>query len=66
MMISEAEVEELHLVVLEVARAYRPWRPRGRVRWHWERHVRIQALEAEEAMVLELSLPNPGGHVLSP
>jgi hypothetical protein len=66
MMISEGEVEESRPVFLEVARAYRPWKPRGCVRWHWERHVRVQALEAEEVMVLELSLPKPGGHVLSP
>jgi hypothetical protein len=64
MTISEGEVEESRSVVLEVARAYRPWKPRGHVRW--EQHVRVQALEAEEAMVLELSLPKPGGHVLSP
>jgi hypothetical protein len=61
MTISEGEVEESCPVVLEVVRAYRPWKPRGRVRWHWERHVRVQALEAEEVMVLELSLPKPGG-----
>jgi hypothetical protein len=50
----------------EAARAYRTWKSRGRVRWHWKRHVRVQVLEVEEAMVLELSLPKPGGHVLSP
>jgi hypothetical protein len=63
MTISEGEVEESRSVVLEVARAYRPWKPRGRVRW--ERHVRVQALEAEEAMVLELSLPNQGACVIA-
>jgi hypothetical protein len=36
------------------------------VRWHWERHVHVQVLEVEEAMILELSLPKSGGHVLSP
>jgi hypothetical protein len=65
MTISEGEVEELRPVVLEVARAYRPWKPRGCVRWHWERYVRVQALEAEEVMVLELALLKPAGHVLS-
>jgi hypothetical protein len=64
--IFEGEVEESRPVVLEVARAYRPWKLRGRVRWHWERHEHVQALEAEEVMVLELSLPKPRGHMLSP
>jgi hypothetical protein len=39
---------------------------KGRVRWRWEQHVRVQILEVEEAMVSELSLPKPRGHVLSP
>jgi hypothetical protein len=66
MTISEGEVEESRPVALEVARVYRSWKPRGRVRWYWEQHVCVQALESEEVMVLELSLPKPGGHVLSP
>jgi hypothetical protein len=32
----------------------------------WKRYERAQIQEVEEAMVSELSLPKPGGHVLSP
>jgi hypothetical protein len=39
---------------------------KGRARWHWERYACVQISEVEEAMVSELSLPKPGGHVLSP
>jgi hypothetical protein len=50
----------------KVVRVYRPWKSKGRVQRHWEQYVRAQVREVEEAMVLELSLPKPGGHVLSP
>jgi hypothetical protein len=32
----------------------------------WKRYERAQVQEVEEAMVSELSLPKPEGHVLSP
>jgi hypothetical protein len=64
--IPEGEVEGHVRWYWEAVRACRPWKLRGHIRWHWERHVRVQILEVEEAMVSELSLPKPRGHVLSP
>jgi hypothetical protein len=64
--IFEGEVEESRPMALGGSARVQALKVEGRVRRHWKWHVRVQVLEVEEAMVLELSLPKPGGHVLSP
>jgi hypothetical protein len=64
--IPEEEVERSRLTALEGSARVQALEVEGPHLMAWKRYERAQLQEVEEAMVSELSLPKPGGHVLSP
>jgi hypothetical protein len=64
--IPEEEVERSRPTALEGSARVQALEVEGSHLMAWKRYERAQVQEVEEAMVSELSLPKPGGHVLSP